>query len=194
MLVPDNGNVDYGSPIGFTYEQFSHYGHLALDLIGIIDPIGIADGANALWYAAEGDYANAAISAGAIIPIAGGAIVGARLAKRTSAVIESGPEIWGSVTEPCGGGVYVLINSLGEVGYVGQTNDFLRRSAEWMSKLDPDEWTFEAILDIADAVERTIAEQMMINLYDGVGGGQLFNAINAISKKSPLFQQIQDLQ
>lgn len=102
MLVPDNGNVDYGSPIGFTYEQFSHYGHLALDLLGIIDPTGIADGVNAVWYAAEGDYANAAISAGAIIPIAGIAIVGARLAKKGASVVDNLPAGAASYESPPG--------------------------------------------------------------------------------------------
>jgi len=31
----------------------------------------IADGINALWYAAEGDYTNAALSGAAIIPVVG---------------------------------------------------------------------------------------------------------------------------
>lgn len=46
------------------------------------------------------------------------------------------------------------------------------------------------ILDVADPVERTIAEQLMINEYGGIGGGQLVNSINAISKKSALFHEL----
>jgi len=48
------------------------WGHDALDVIGFIPVIGeIADGINALWYAAEGDYTNAALSGAAIIPVVG---------------------------------------------------------------------------------------------------------------------------
>jgi RHS repeat-associated protein len=46
-------------------------GHAALDVIGIADPSGIADGINALWYASEGDYTNAALSGISILPYAG---------------------------------------------------------------------------------------------------------------------------
>lgn len=46
-------------------------GHVALDAIGIIDPTPIADTANAIWYAAEGDWGNAAISGLAIAPYIG---------------------------------------------------------------------------------------------------------------------------
>jgi len=48
------------------------WGHDALDIVGFIPVIGeIADGINALWYAAEGDYTNAALSGAAIIPVVG---------------------------------------------------------------------------------------------------------------------------
>ena len=62
-------------------------GHLILDAIGFISliptpvtlAIGIAaNAANAAWYAAEGDYGNAALNAAACIPVAGQA---AKMAK-----------------------------------------------------------------------------------------------------------------
>lgn len=40
----------------------------------------MADGANALWYAAEGDYANAALSAAAMVPVAGWVATGGKFA------------------------------------------------------------------------------------------------------------------
>ena len=43
----------------------------ALDLAGIVDPTGIADGANAVLQAKKGDWLNAGISAVAIIPVVG---------------------------------------------------------------------------------------------------------------------------
>jgi RHS repeat-associated protein len=42
--------------------------HEILDVVGTIDPTGIADGLNATIYLAEGDYTNAAISALSMIP------------------------------------------------------------------------------------------------------------------------------
>jgi hypothetical protein len=49
----------------------SEWGHGALDAIGVVDPFGIADGANAVWYLADGDNVNAAISAAGMIPFVG---------------------------------------------------------------------------------------------------------------------------
>lgn len=42
---------------------------LGLDAIGLFDPTGIADGINAVIYAANGDYTNAALSAISILPL-----------------------------------------------------------------------------------------------------------------------------
>lgn len=53
---------------------------LALDIVGLIPGLGeIADGANALIYVARGDYANAALSVAAMIPIGGQAATAAKL-------------------------------------------------------------------------------------------------------------------
>ena len=50
--------------------------HLALDLAGLIPGVGVvADGANLIIYAAEGDWSNAGISAAALVPVIGGAAV-----------------------------------------------------------------------------------------------------------------------
>ena len=47
-------------------------GHLALDVAGLVPVVGeAADLANAGWYAAEGDYKNAGLSALAAVPFAG---------------------------------------------------------------------------------------------------------------------------
>ncbi|GAB2968378.1 hypothetical protein GCM10027184_16770 [Saccharothrix stipae] len=47
-------------------------GHAALDVVGVIPVVGeAADLANAAWYASDGDYANAALSAAAAVPFAG---------------------------------------------------------------------------------------------------------------------------
>ncbi|MGW4947749.1 DNRLRE domain-containing protein [Actinoplanes sp. NPDC004185] len=52
--------------------SLSDIGHAALDVAGLVPGVGeVADLANAAWYAGEGDYANAALSAASAIPFAG---------------------------------------------------------------------------------------------------------------------------
>jgi hypothetical protein len=60
--------------------DWSEVGHTILDVVGMIPVVGeIADGINALWYLAEGDYVSAALSAAALVPFAGAAATGAKL-------------------------------------------------------------------------------------------------------------------
>jgi len=60
----------------------SDIGHTLLDFLGMIPGVGaIADLANAAWYAAEGDWVNAAMSAAGAIPGVGEAIGAAKIAK-----------------------------------------------------------------------------------------------------------------
>jgi hypothetical protein len=57
--------------------------HIGLDVAGMFPVVGeLADGTNALIYIGQGDWANAAISAGGMIPIGGQAATGARLGAR----------------------------------------------------------------------------------------------------------------
>lgn len=52
--------------------SFSDIGHAVLDVAGLIPVVGeVADLANAAWYAAEGNYVDAALSAASAIPFAG---------------------------------------------------------------------------------------------------------------------------
>jgi hypothetical protein len=122
-----------------------------------------------------------------------GVVSGIREARAAAVLAADGQEALTLVTgsthaAPSGAGVYVLRDGSGIVKYVGQTCDFVRRQGEWL--LDRPGWVFEAISDIADPVERTIAEQLLINEYGGIGGGQLINKINAIAKRSALFKQL----
>ncbi|MGB0930942.1 MAG: PAAR domain-containing protein, partial [Chitinophagales bacterium] len=56
---------------------------LGLDIVGLIPGVGeIADGINAAIYLARGDYANAALSAAAMVPFAGWAATGGKLAMK----------------------------------------------------------------------------------------------------------------
>ena len=63
----------------------SDTGHLALDVLGMIPGVGeIADGINASWYAKEGKYGDAALSGAAMLPGAGWAAGGTKIAKHMS--------------------------------------------------------------------------------------------------------------
>ena len=65
------------------YDKFSDWGHLALDVAGMIPVVGVAaDGINAAWYAGEGDWENAALSGLAAIPGAGQAATATKLARK----------------------------------------------------------------------------------------------------------------
>ncbi len=60
------GSVEMGA---YAFAAFSSIGHSALDYAGFLfDP---ADAINGAWYAAEGDYVNAGLSAFSIIPLIG---------------------------------------------------------------------------------------------------------------------------
>lgn len=69
------------NPLAHLDINWSDVGHTALDIAGLVPVIGeAADLANAAWYAAEGDYVNAGLSAAAAIPFLGYAAVGAKIA------------------------------------------------------------------------------------------------------------------
>ena len=59
----------------------SDTGHLALDVLGMVPGVGeVADGLNASWYAKKGKYGDAALSGAAMIPGAGWAAGGTKIA------------------------------------------------------------------------------------------------------------------
>ena len=67
-------------------------GHGALDVAGLVPVIGeVADLGNAAWYAAEGDYANAALSAASAVPLAGygaSAVKAGKYAKKATDAVQ----------------------------------------------------------------------------------------------------------
>ncbi|WP_217696859.1 polymorphic toxin-type HINT domain-containing protein, partial [Micromonospora avicenniae] len=78
-----------GNPVSFVEldghlfgMSWSDIGHAALDVAGMVPVIGeVADVANGIWYAAEGNYVDAALSMASAIPLAGNAVAAAKLAK-----------------------------------------------------------------------------------------------------------------
>lgn len=73
--------------------SWSDIGHATLDAVGLIPGLGeIADGANAAWYSAEGDYENAALSTAAMVPFVGWgatAVKGAKYAKKAKKTFDA---------------------------------------------------------------------------------------------------------
>lgn len=62
---------------------FSTVGHIVLDLLGMVPLLGeVFDGANAGWYTAEGNYVDAGLSAGGMVPIVGWMSVGGKWVRR----------------------------------------------------------------------------------------------------------------
>ena len=82
-----NNPVRYDDPTG---EGWLDVVQTGLDVVGMIPVVGeVADLANAGIYAARGDYANAALSASAAIPIIGTAATGAKLAIKAGKAIKT---------------------------------------------------------------------------------------------------------
>jgi len=72
----------------------SQLGHTALDTIGMVPVVGsVAEAANAGWYAARGDYADAALSGASAIPVVGDAADATRLSKDGIGIVRDGETI-----------------------------------------------------------------------------------------------------
>lgn len=93
--LDDSGDVAYvcNGPVGSQCFQAESGGepvadggrealHATLDAVGVVDPFGFADAANALAYAAEGRFKDAAISGLGLVPYAGDTAKAGRYARR----------------------------------------------------------------------------------------------------------------
>ncbi len=66
-------------------------GHLALDLFGLVPVAGeIFDGINAVWYYAEGDMVNGALSTASMVPVLGTVPTGLKLSKNSLKLTNGG--------------------------------------------------------------------------------------------------------
>jgi len=81
--------------LGSLWESASPWVHGTLDVVGLIPGLGeIADGSNAIIYAAEGNSVDAGLSAGAMIPFLGWGATGGKIVKK---VIPYGDKIVGGI-------------------------------------------------------------------------------------------------
>lgn len=100
---------EQGLPWGRSTDEepglFSTIGHGILDVAGLVPLIGEpADGINAIWYTAEGDYTNAGLSAAAMVPIWGWGATGAKAINKGMRSVDNAPTGGGRPIGPPGGG------------------------------------------------------------------------------------------
>lgn len=93
--------------------NYAAIGHGALDLLGFIPGIGAAaDVANGLWYAAEGNYVDAAASFLSAVPGVGDAFGGANAARKA---VKSGLSAFEAATSPKIVGNVIKSNTAGTI-------------------------------------------------------------------------------
>ena len=117
--VKDNN----GKPVNWDY--YLDATQTALDLIGLIPGVGeVADIVSGTISLARGNYAEAAINFSSAIPFAGTAVAGAKILKKLAKTAEDNK------------GVYDLIvkNADDIQGYVGQSNDVIKRISSHFGK------------------------------------------------------------
>ncbi|MET0494038.1 MAG: RHS repeat-associated core domain-containing protein [Actinoplanes sp.] len=84
-----NNPFAFPDPSGMWW-GWSNTGHLALDIIGLVPVVGeAADLANGVWYAAEGNYVDSALSFASAIPVAGYGATAAKGARYADEAIEA---------------------------------------------------------------------------------------------------------
>jgi hypothetical protein len=92
-LAEQGGRAFEGAVDAAKNLSVSDVGHTVLDGVGMVPVVGeAADLANAGWYAAEGKWADAALSAGSAIPIAGNVATAAKWGKRAVNAADAGAD------------------------------------------------------------------------------------------------------
>ncbi|MFG3001542.1 polymorphic toxin-type HINT domain-containing protein [Streptomyces sp. NPDC048340] len=99
-LYANNSPLTFTDPDGLSWgddfkkavkkvgKAIQKHGHTALDVAGMVPVIGeAADLANGIWYAAEGDWKNAALSVASMVPVAGAAIAGTRVGVKVAKAV-----------------------------------------------------------------------------------------------------------
>ena len=162
-----------GPPPAAPAESFSlsDLGHTILDVAGLIPVIGeAADGINAAWYTAEGDYTNAALSAAAMIPVVGSAATALKGANKAAAAAVRAANTDAIYTRPSGfrSGVrdQVWNNSIEQsTGRVRDpvTGQFISRNKPWDMGHRPG---YEFHKHRRDAAERGISRKQFLDEYN----------------------------
>ncbi|MCS7475926.1 LamG-like jellyroll fold domain-containing protein [Umezawaea endophytica] len=90
---PD-GHGWFDDAVSWVGDNLSTVGHTALDVAGLVPGFGeIADGVNALWYLAEGNYVDAGLSAAGMIPFGGWGATAAKWGNRGMDAVRRGDNV-----------------------------------------------------------------------------------------------------
>ncbi|HKG05646.1 MAG TPA: RHS repeat-associated core domain-containing protein, partial [Pedobacter sp.] len=174
--------------------------HAALDLIGFIPVIGdLGDALNATIYLAEGDYANAALSAISIIPVVGDAIgKGIKVGRKVAKLVDEGHDLLKYADEVGEGleGVYEITTKSGKK-YVGQSKNVSKRLKQHSksSKFKSEEILEVKVTEVKGGkLNREIVEQQKLN-HESIGGRDgagVLNKVNPLGTKRAAqeYQQI----
>lgn len=136
-------------------------GHGALDLLGFIPGIGAAaDVANGLWYAAEGNYVDAAASFLSAVPGVGDAFGGANAARKA---VKSGLSAFEAATSPKIVGNVIKSNTAGTIRAVerpDKTVDLVLKRKDIWDEIQMSQATRKARdLSRADTVKTTVGKR-----------------------------------
>jgi len=141
-------NIKEKDPRSWVKRNYQKYiapiGHGVLDVVGMIPAAGeLADGINALWYTAEGNYEDAALSSAAMIPFAGWAATAGKWGKNTIRAMDK--------VTPGGGGMYQQLRYLQDVNpkLAGELGIKNKKQIKKMLKNDPA--AAQKIIDDANA-------------------------------------------
>ncbi|MBA2750432.1 MAG: hypothetical protein H0U45_17310 [Tatlockia sp.] len=171
--------------------SLSDVGHTVLDLAGLVPVLGApADGINAVWYAAEGDWVNAGLSATGMIPIAGEAATAAKLGIRATDAVRGADDAVDAARAADNAtgnavreGIYEFPATSGKP-YVGQSGNIDGRLEQHIrsGKLAPEELpNVERTEVLGGKTNREVAEQRRIDELGGIEN--LDNKINPIGPK-----------
>ena len=155
-----------------------------LDVAGLVPGFGeFADGANALIYLGRGDYVNASLSGAAMIPFAGWGATAAKVGNR----VDNAVDATRALPIPGNTAVYQSFDNLGNVNYIGITDNFSQRASTHLREKGIVIEAVPGLQGISRYDARAI-EQVLIESHGlGKNGGTLLNQINSIAPTNPIY-------
>ncbi len=134
-------------------------GHLTLDCVGLVPVVGeLADGINAVWYFAEGDYVNGSLSSAAMVPFFGFTSTTAKWSRNVMQLVRRGSDdLWESPK-----GLKYIINYGGNSN-ASRVSHVLRHSSDIPTRQVP-----HGVFDDADDVFGVIDDAWQKKLTDNI--------------------------
>jgi len=178
------------------YKPPTYHDHL--NDLGLLPVVGApANVANAVGYAKEGDWGNAALSALAILPFGALSKAARPLLRGAEAAAEDalryGDDAARALSHAGDVHVYTALDESGKTIYVGITNNIERRAAEHARTSGIIIHEIPNLGGLSRVTARGV-EQSLIDYYKlSKNGGSLINKINSIADTNPQFKPLTDL-